>query len=154
MAIRNINTKISIAGNAVTSAPNQAAYEAEAYTLIGGLSELAEISGERGVGNVANLTSGELEIFPTTYDPGTMEITFIADPSDSGQAALEAAYATDGAVYPFQVQFADQTDSTFFSAFVTKANETGGDSDSAVMLTVGLARMYGVPIKGNAVTPS
>lgn len=143
MAIPNRGSTLSI-GSVVTAAQNEAAFAADTFQVIGGLNELGEISGERGVGNVANLNSGELEIFPTSYDPGTIEGTFISDPSDTGQATLETVAAGEDS-YNFVYELSSGH-KVYFTGFVTKANITGGDHESSAMLTVGIARRFGRPI--------
>ncbi|WP_075219457.1 hypothetical protein [Acuticoccus yangtzensis] len=122
-----------------------AAHLTDTYKVIDGLNEMGAISGERKTSQVANINTGELITYETSYDPGSMECKFIYLAGDVGQAALEAAHASGGE-FNFLYTLSNNT-KIYWRGFISRCALAGGGEEDTEMLDVTITRVKGIPVK-------
>lgn len=83
------------------------AAEALTWTEIGEAEDLGEFGDEASEITFTALSNRRVRKFKGTYNAGTITCQVGSDPSDAGQAAMIAAFASD-LDYPFKVELNDQ----------------------------------------------
>lgn len=73
----------------------QAEFEGLSYTEVGEVEDGGEIGDEVGITTFVSLKDRRVRKLKTTYDAGTVQLVVGFDSGDAGQAALEAALASD-----------------------------------------------------------
>lgn len=111
-------------------------YPAETYTTVGEITEIPAF------GSVYNLIThnplGERRVTKRkgSINDGTLTLTFAADASDTGQAALKTAHTSDSEI-AIKITYPDGEDD-YFTALVMSYQINAGGSDSIKQDTVTL----------------
>lgn len=71
------------------------AFQADTYTPIGFVEDLGEFGDQANAVNFTGLADRRTRKAKGSYDAGDLTVTAGADPSDAGQTALVAAFASD-----------------------------------------------------------
>lgn len=118
-------------------ASTQTQYEAVTFTGIGEIESLGTIGDAANPVTFASIGDGRVRKSKGARDAGTMEVVCGHDPNDTGQAALDAAEATNYE-YNFKLTFADARNENYtntvwyFRALVITANADIGTNDNIV----------------------
>lgn len=89
-----------------TQANDQADYEADSYTEVGEVEDLGEFGDTAEEITFTAITDRRVRKFKGSFNAGTLSVTTGKDPSDAGQIAMLAAFASDDD-YNFRVQLND-----------------------------------------------
>lgn len=124
-----------------TSADSLAEFAAvTAWTEIGLIESLGEYGDESSAVTFAALGDGRMRKAKGARDAGTIALTVAHDPTDTGQAAMEAAEATNNN-YAFKVTLPDgptdaYTDTTqYFRGLVMSKRKNVGSNDNVIRST-------------------
>lgn len=114
------------------------------YVEIGLVETLGEFGDEANIVTFTALGDGRVRKTKGARDAGTMALTVAHQPTDAGQAALEAAEATNNK-YAFKVVYPDRpnpsgTDSIdYFRALVASKRKNVGGNDNVIRRTYSIA---------------
>lgn len=98
-------SKIYIGSSVVAASISD--YETESYVKIGEVEDLGEFGDEAEEVTFTSLEDRRVRKFKGSFNAGTIPVTAGSDPSDAGQIAMVAAFATD-LDYNFKVELNDQ----------------------------------------------
>lgn len=135
----------TLAIGTTTVVNNQADYEADSYAAVGEVEDLGEFGDTAEEITFTSLADRRVRKFKGSFNAGTLTVTVGKDTSDSGQAAMIAAFASDDD-YNFRVQLNDTpvggtTPTTlYFSGKVMSIPNNVGNVSNVVrqMFTVGI----------------
>ncbi len=146
-------------GPAVTSSTDTTAeFAALTYTEIGLAETLGEFGDESNNVNFTALGDARVRKAKGARDAGTLALTVAHDPTDAGQAALEAAEATNNK-FAFKVVYPDRptpngTDSIdYFRGLVMSKRKNVGSADNVIRRTYSLgidSQIFTVPATAGA----
>ncbi len=134
MALTDLQTAAGAALAVTASAPateNLAGFAALAYTNISAIQSLGDFGDTYADVPFTPLETRRTLHFKGSVDGGTLALELGFDPVDAGQAAIEAALASDNA-YSFKVTLQDGT-IFYFAGRVMAAPLSVGTTDSVVM---------------------
>ncbi|KMO15774.1 phage tail tube protein [Methylobacterium indicum] len=131
-------------GPAVTSSTDTTAeFAALTWTEIGLVENLGEFGDESSAVNFTALGDGRVRKAKGARDAGMLSLTVAHDPTDAGQAALEAAEATNNK-FAFKVVYPDRPVPTgtdgidYFRALVMSKRKNVGSNDNVIRRTYSL----------------
>lgn len=142
-AITYNGSTISIAPAQATTPANAAAYAALTWTAIGLVTKLPPYGDTASVQTISVIGDGRDRDSKGSRNAGGGEMTVLPKASDAGQAALEAAEATNG-YYPIRVVKPNRLDAggtdgiDYFMALVTSKNEPGGGNNDFITINYSL----------------
>jgi hypothetical protein len=100
-----IGTTLAI--DETSDATAKAAFATDTYEEVGEVEDLGEFGDEAGEAQFTSLADRRVRKFKTTFDAGMIPVVCGDDPSDAGQQAMVAAFASD-LDYNFKILLNDQ----------------------------------------------
>jgi hypothetical protein len=131
-------SKVYIGTTASASTLTQ--FEADTYILVGEVENLGEFGDQSSEVTFAAIGDGRVRRSKGARDAGTMSVVVGRDPNDAGQAAMEAAEATNFN-YNFKVVHADAINENwsdtieYFRGLVMSKRTNVGTNDNVVRRT-------------------
>lgn len=104
---------------------NAAGFAALAWTTVGEIESIGEITVNHAAVNFTNLCTGKTSVNKGAEEPTTVEIGVAMDRDDAGQALMTTARKSMTAIYSFRIQEANG-DIVYFQGIVMRERIAGG----------------------------